>query len=263
MNRPLLYLKRAKEVLTDRGYFYLVRTGFNIMFQRFEFGNTLINSVWQNYYRAFNYSKKFTFQNTEYNYFYHKYNTTWESERAVEIPIIWHIVKEHKGKNILEVGNVLSHYFNVEHDILDKYEKGRGVINEDVINFSPKKKYDLIVSISTLEHVGFDEFGGRTGNPTKSKSVSAINSLKNALAKKGKLIFTFPWGYNQHLDKLVKNNKIKLSKRLGMKRISKDNQWAECSFEEVSETKFGKPYSYANGLVIGIYSTNKINRVNK
>jgi hypothetical protein len=38
--------------------------------------------------------------------------------------------------------------------VLDKYEQAPGVINEDVVSFSPPQKYDLIVSVSTLEHVG-------------------------------------------------------------------------------------------------------------
>ena len=31
------------------------------------------------------------------------------------------------------------------------------VINEDITYFQPNHKYDLIVSISTFEHIGFDE----------------------------------------------------------------------------------------------------------
>jgi hypothetical protein len=66
-------------------------------------------------------------------------------------------VKRYKERNILEIGNVLSHYFPVNHDIVDKYEKADGVINQDVVHFYSPKKYDLIVSVSTLEHVGWDE----------------------------------------------------------------------------------------------------------
>jgi hypothetical protein len=74
----------------------------------------------------------------------------------IEVPIIYEMVKEAEayGQKVLEVGNVLSHYFHVNHDIVYKYEKAKGVINEDVINFRLPKKYDLIISISTLEHMG-------------------------------------------------------------------------------------------------------------
>jgi hypothetical protein len=91
------------------------------------------------YYRLFKASRTFTFQGEVYRYFYHPYNITWRNERAVEVPIVWKIVNKYVGRNVLEVGNVLSHYFPVHHDVLDKYEKAKGVINEDVVEFSPAK----------------------------------------------------------------------------------------------------------------------------
>jgi hypothetical protein len=52
---------------------------------------------------------------------------------------------------------VLSYYFKVDHDILDKYEIIDGVINEDVVDFNPLKRYDLIISILSLPSVGWYE----------------------------------------------------------------------------------------------------------
>ena len=54
----------------------------------------------------------FEFLGNLYKYSTHEYNETWKNERTVEVPIIWEYVKEYKGKNILEVGNVLSHYLD-------------------------------------------------------------------------------------------------------------------------------------------------------
>jgi cyclopropane fatty-acyl-phospholipid synthase-like methyltransferase len=51
------------------------------------------------------------------------------------------------------------------------------VINEDVVNFKSKKKYDLIVSISTLEHVGWDE--------KPMKIPRAIENLKTLITPQG------------------------------------------------------------------------------
>ena len=48
-----------------------------------------------------------------------------------------------KINELLEIGNVLSHYFKWDHDVVDKYEKVEGVINEDVVDFRPSKKYDI------------------------------------------------------------------------------------------------------------------------
>lgn len=136
--------------------------------------------------------RTFTFSGRSYRYFYHTCNTTWKNERAVEVPIIWEIVKDYQGKSILEVGDVLSHYFKVKHDIVDKYEKADGVINKDILDYKVKEKYDLIVSISTLEHIGFDE---RTRDPTKT--LKAMKHLKSLLKKGGKLIVTVPVGFNR------------------------------------------------------------------
>src|SRR2546422_127317 len=81
--------------------------------------------------------KTFIFNGRSYRYFYHVYNKTWKNERGVEIPIFWEIVQTHQGKRILEVGNVLSHYFHIQHDVVDRYEVAPGVINQDIVVFSP------------------------------------------------------------------------------------------------------------------------------
>lgn len=202
------------------------------------------------YYRLL--KGKFSFRNDSYEYFIHWYNHTWKNERAVEIPIIWREVKKEKGK-VLEIGNVLSHYFLVTHDVLDKYEKSEKikVINEDVVSFSTQKKYDLIVSISTLEHVGWDEY------PRKpEKILHALENLKSLLTKGGKLIVTLPLGYNSELDKMLKSGKIKFSEMYAMKRISKYNRWIEIPVKDLLKKNIPYTYSrfpHANGIIIGYF----------
>jgi hypothetical protein len=193
--------------------------------------------------------RKFKFQNREYKYFCHSYNETWQNERAVEIPMIWNIVKSQKD-NILEIGNVLSHYFPLPHDILDKYEKAKGVVNEDVVDFKTPKRYDLIVSISTLEHVGWDE------SPKDGKKILiAIDGLKRLLNPRGKVVISVPIGYNPYLDNLLKENKTGFTSRFCLKRISKNNLWIETDWKGVENSKFNNPYPFANGIVIGIIET--------
>ncbi|HOV33266.1 MAG TPA: methyltransferase domain-containing protein [Candidatus Hydrogenedens sp.] len=145
------------------------------------------------------------------------------------------------------MGNVLSHYFHIEHDVVDKYEKAEGVINEDVVNFRSSKKYDLIVSIYTLEHVGWDE------NPREPEKIfKAIENLETLLSPGGKIVITLPIGWNQELDRFLREGKLKFDKQYCFKRISKDNEWVETNLKDICELKYGKPFYNANGLVIGI-----------
>ena len=112
--------------------------------------------------------------------------------------------------------------------------------------FKTNEKYDLIVSISTLEHVGWDE------EPRDDKKISkALKNLKNCLNPKGIMIVTLPLGYNQALNSHLKNGTIKFYEQNYLLRIG-NNSWREASWDEVKETTFGNPYPGANGLVVGI-----------
>lgn len=234
-------LSRIREISKEEGTLGVIRSGIRVIFI------WLVSSFWCYYYKIFKLPRTFTFQGSTYNYFFHRYNTTWKHERTVEIPIIWNIVKKYQKKKILEVGNVLSHYFTINHDILDKYEKADNVINEDVTIFDTYKRYDLIVSISTLEHVGWDE------NPREpGKILHAIKNLKNLLVPGGKMIVTLPLGYNLEMDRFLRENKMEFNKRYYLKRISEDNKWTEVNWNDVLNVKYNYPFFNANGLVVGI-----------
>lgn len=196
--------------------------------------------------------KTFKLQGKSYRYYCRNYNTTWKNERAVEIPVIWEIVKNCKGK-ILEVGNVLSHYHSFPHDIVDKYEKADGVINSDVVDFHPSQRYDLIVSVSTLEHVGVDE---KPADP--KKVLKAIENLKsNCLAVGGTMVITVPLGHNPELDKALKQGRIDLGKQFYLKRLSKNNLWRQTDRDSVENVAYDSPYPFGNGIVIAILDTSR------
>lgn len=202
------------------------------------------------FYKIFRSNKYFLFQGRKYPYFYHLYNSTVASERVVEIPIVHQIWEEYRGKKILEVGNVLSHYFPTKHDVLDKYEKGPGVINEDVATFKTNKKYDLILSISTMEHVGFSY--GEKRDP--DKFLKGMKNLKKHLAKEGKIVITFTLFFNPDLTKLVKNRKTPFNKEYFLKRNSFLNEWIEIGFKEAMRgNDYDAYYANSNVLFIGIF----------
>lgn len=219
------------------GVYYLIRAGIKVSVSSIIF--------LCRYYTKTLPQKSLIFQGVSYPHFYHLY--TWNSERVVEIPIIWRIVKENEGKKILEIGNVLSHYFPVSHDIVDKCEKVEGVINEDVVNCRPLEKYDLIVSISTLEHVGWDEKPREYG-----KILKAIKHLKDLLSPGGKIVVTLSLGHNFEMDGFLKEGRLKFDKQYYLKRTTKDNDWIETNWDDICEVKYEKPFPYANGLVVAV-----------
>jgi hypothetical protein len=190
-------------------------------------------------------AKAFVFDGQSYPYLYHFCNKTWKNERGVEIPIFREILLRHQTARILEVGNVLSHYFPIHHDVVDKYEVASGVINQDVVEFAPTVRYDLIVSISTLEHVGWDE------EPREpAKLLRAIEHLRNGcLAPGGQIVASLPIGYNEFFAGLLREGESPFTQQHFLKRISKRNYWVESDWNDCKDATYGR--FVANAIVIG------------
>jgi hypothetical protein len=192
--------------------------------------------------------KTFSLEGRTYKYYYHRRNRTWENERTIEIPLIWDVVSRKRGQSILEVGNVLSRYFEIQHDVVDKYEKNDFVHNADIVDYRPDKRYDLIVSISTLEHVGFDEQPVEPGKIGK-----AIKNLESLVNPGGEIHVTLPVGYNPSLDQSIDLKKLKFTQLHFFKRKSSTNDWQETVWDDVKNVTYyrGKTW-HANGLVYAI-----------
>jgi SAM-dependent methyltransferase len=179
-------------------------------------------------------------------YFLHNYNLTWSNERAVEIPIVRAAVLARRGGRMLEVGNVLSHYFAVGHEVIDKFERGPAVRNADAAAFRASHPYDLIVSISTLEHVGWDEEPRDAG-----KIPRAIANLRDHLAPGGRLVATLALGYNPVLDGLLAAGALPFSRAHWLKREGLTT-WSEADRPAVAGAAYGERWPGAQGLVIGV-----------
>jgi hypothetical protein len=189
----------------------------------------------------------FTLGGRRYRYLWHPYMSTWLTERAVEVPLAWERVRNADPASVLEVGNVLPHYFPTGHTVVDKYEHAPGVINEDVVSFSPDRRYELIVSVSTLEHVGWDE---KPKDP--AKVLRAIERLRELLTDTGELIFTVPKGWHPELDRWLAEGHIPLAERRCLKRISAECEWAEVDCRELEELAYDTPFPWANGVTFGV-----------
>ena len=236
-------LSKAKQAYNREGLSYVLRSGLMMS----------LGYLFIYYYKAFKSSDTFEFQGKTYHYFFHPYCTTWRNERTVAVPIIWDIVKkyEEEKKNILEVGNMLSYYFKVSHDILDKYEINDGVINEDVVDFKPSKKYDLIVSILTLPEVGWYDTPRDLG-----KSIRAFENLKKLLSQDGQIVLVVGLGLNTQFEMSVRSKTIEFEKQ-GYLRHLKGYTWKEAEWKEVKDVKYDKSVPTAHGILIGTIRTER------
>jgi len=178
--------------------------------------------------------------------FFHVHNHTWLNSRMIEVPIFKYILEKYQiGGRTLEVGNVMSHYFNISHEVVDKYDRGKGVINEDIVHFTTNGKYDLIISISTLEHIGYDE--GPIKEPEKLLKV--IDVLKSLIVKGGEIYISVPIGENPFLDEYLRKDEINLEKVVSYIRIGM-TKWLPTNYENVAYAKYNKPYRWGNAFVI-------------
>lgn len=220
-----------------------LRNGFRLEGISFPFRFCRRVAAWA--LRSFVARRTFRVAGRKYYYWIHPWNL--DNERTVEIPLARAFLDGKKGE-VLEVGNVLQNHFPFPHDIVDKYERAPGVINEDIVTFSPSKNYGAIVTLSTLEHVGWDE---EPRDPPKI--VRAIERLKTLLADGGEVLATLPIGYNSFFDSLVREKNTEFSETSYLLRVSADNRWREASLDEVAAARYGTPYANANALVVGYY----------
>lgn len=195
--------------------------------------------------------RTFVLDGEKFSYIYHSHGS-WATERCVEVSIGLSYLKRYKPYDVLEVGNVISGYQPVFHTVLDKYDEQMGVINEDVATFDTVKQFKLIFSISTLEHVGYDEWNGKSFS-MPNKVLYSVENLKRLLADDGLLIVTMPIGYRDNLDEYIFDNRFGFGSMFFLKRISWSSRWVEVPKNKAKNIRFDTPFPKANGLFVGVY----------
>jgi hypothetical protein len=179
-------------------------------------------------------------------YFRHPYHYTWLNERAVEVALARRVLAGRPEARVLEIGNVLSHYLPVHHPVVDKYERAPGVRNVDVADLDPDAEADLVVSVSTLEHVGLDEQVRDPGKP-----VRAIHRLVDLLAPGGMLWVTLPVGYNPDLDRQLRAGAVAFDRLSALRRAPHRNRWRQVPVEQVWDAPYDRLLYTAHGLLVG------------
>lgn len=203
-----------------------------------EFGHAALHV----FYEGLLSRRSFVFDNAQFAYFYHPYNNTCETERSIEIPIALAFLGHRPPGPILEVGNVLNHYAPFPHTIVDKYEAGADVANLDVADIGFAQGFASIVSISTMEHVGWDEEPFAPG-----KAVRAIARLRSLLLPGGQMLISFPIGHNAGLDHALEEGSLGCKHVRGMKRRNLMNDWMEVSVSDLMSCHIAKSYRRGAG----------------
>jgi SAM-dependent methyltransferase len=180
-----------------------------------------------------------------YRYLFDRHKFTWLTERAVEVPVAQALVDGHAADRVLEVGNVLSHYRPQQHVVVDKYEQAPGVLNRDVLELEGLGEFDLIVAVSTLEHVGWDE-----SPRDPAKAARAVAALRSLLAPGGLLAITVPIGYNAAFDAALRSGEVPLDRAVALRRDG-GTRWREVAPAAV----WSAPYDFllyrARGVLFG------------
>jgi SAM-dependent methyltransferase len=227
---------------------------------------------------------KRTFVFNKQEFYYNRIRFNNPTERAVEIPIAFNFLAAlNQPASILEVGNVLSHYENhlserlgiTSRRIVDKFEVEVGVDNEDLMNLPSDKKYDAIVSLSTVEHIGqkgapSGGYGEQEENRDLEGPLKAIAKIYDLLAPDGKALITVPFGKlidGEWYIQFSKEYLYLLGKKYGipkeavsvncLKLIDRETNgssfnvlWEELDALELSYVEYGSPFSQANAIAV-------------
>ena len=167
---------------------------------------------------------------------------TWRTERCVEIALGARAVRSRRREDVLEVGNVLPLAGVAGQTIVDKYEEGPGVLNVDIVDFDPGRTYELVVSISTLEHVGRDEV---PQDPDKAPA-----ALERVAQLGGELLVTIPVGVHPRLESAFLTgpfDHVALLVKTG--RLAR---WQQRPIEERAQVRYGSPYACGNAILVGM-----------
>ncbi len=186
--------------------------------------------------------------------FYHRYNATWCNERCVEVPLARAFLAAVAPSAVLEIGHVLSHYAALSHTVVDKHEHAPGVINGDVRDYRPGRTFDRIVSISTFEHIGFDDEAGASDDGGDHAIAQAIAATRALLAPGGVFWMSAPLGYNPALDALIERGELGAQRILFLRRTG-SREWEQVSWEDVRGARYMRPWPFANALCVAEFDS--------
>jgi len=189
------------------------------------------------------------------------------NEREAEIP--WLLSKLKEG-SVLDVGSLESLY------IKELLERGHKVVRNDTRTFScpfgtrvvvgdilklkseALGKFDNVLLISTLEHVGLKAYKNRASKKPFQRQIKTLRYCLQFLKKEAKLLCTLPYGKfensgwyfiydNRMVESLVKG--LNLKSKMYFSLDKKKQTYKECQREEVPLVGWNKAYSRSVSVV--------------
>lgn len=192
-------------------------------------------------------SGSFIYNGRVYPYLHDGYNITRFTERAAEIPVAFGLLNN--AKCVMEVGAVLPHYLpnwpENCHVCIDLYEQFPYVINADVLTFEPDLLFDLVISISTLDHL-----------KSADEVRAAVARMKSWAAPGGVVFVTLPAnqppevGGGAWLDDLILSGDLGMEVRR-MDKVKPDtHEWQEAAVNDTPSRFYNLPTPFANTVYL-------------
>lgn len=187
--------------------------------------------------------RKIEFEGSKLDYVVEPYNLTCANERCLELGLIQGLLPD--GGRVLEIGNVWGHYREHAFEVVDKYEISPGVQNIDIVDLPEDQKFDFIFSISTFEHVGWDE------EPRQpEKLCEALEKLPRLLNPGGSVVVTVPISWNSWLDEQLASGSLPADRIDWFVRKGLFCNWTQSTREETLARGYGQPHPGANGVAV-------------
>jgi cyclopropane fatty-acyl-phospholipid synthase-like methyltransferase len=121
--------------------------------------------------------------------------------------------------------------------VIDLNEKWPGATNADIMIYQPEQPLDLIVSISTLEHIGYNKWTD-TG---LYKLSEVMVRLERMLAPGGVFVATVPIGWRPDMDAEIRTEQTGADQVWYMRQTSEvENTWTECTQDEALAQSRGR-----------------------
>lgn len=193
------------------------------------------------------------------------------SEQAVEVPFVMRQIRE-SDKMVLDFGafestvplqlSALGHDVTVWDQRPYPFKHSRiSVISDDILaeNITQDRAFDLVMSISTIEHLGLGNYGDITDDDGDKRAVSALWRM---VKPGGRLVVTVPAGSTS----VQRGYRIYDQNRLGLvfpfaetihyfKKNGRTAEWSKVSAEEATSHVYTNRYATmpveAVAIVIG------------